>query len=118
MAIPQILYVYGAGLAISVLIGLGFWSMIKRGLSSVLRDLFPHEEVWKFWERLIGLSIILVTVSNGIGFSYSENALTDKLLLLWSLMDHIQGPLEGILCVSLGAFVPLLFAYVLVVKRT
>ena len=117
MTIPRVLYAYGAGLVISILIGLGFWSIIKGRLSSVLRDLFPHEEVWKFWEQLIGLSIILVTVSRGIGFSYSENALADGLILLWSFMNHIQGPLEGILYVSLSAFVPLLFAYVIVVKR-
>lgn len=115
--IPKVLYAYGAGLAVSVLIGLAFWSMIKGKLSSVLRDLFPNEEVWRFWEQLIGLSIVLVTVSRGIGYSYAEKALTDKLVLLWDFMDHIQGPLEGILTVSLSAFVPLLFAYVLVVRR-
>jgi hypothetical protein len=114
---PVVLWAYGAGLMISVLIGLGLWSMIKGRLAALLRSAFPDEEVWRFWHQLVGLSIVLATVSKGIDFSYHEKSMTDNLVLLWNFVDHIQGSLEGVLSVFLFAFVPLLFAYVLVIRR-
>lgn len=115
--IPRALYAYGIGFTISVVIGFVVWSTIKKRLSSVLNYLFPDEEVWRFWEQVIGLSIVLAAVSAGIGFSYAKEAQTDKLVLIWNFMDHLQRPLERILNVFLFAFVPLIFAYVIVVKR-
>jgi hypothetical protein len=117
MPVYRVLCAYGVGLAISVLIGVGVWALLKARLSDALRDLFPHEEVRKFWEQLVGISIMLATVSAGIGFYYSEKAQTDRLVLLWNFMDHIQDPLEAILKVFLCAFVPLLLAYVYVIRR-
>ncbi len=117
MVTLRVLYAYGLGLLMSVAIGLSVWSMIKGKLSSVLNHLFPDKEIWRFWEQLIGLSIVLVTISAGIKFSYSKEAETDKLMLIWNFMNHVQGSLEGILNVFLFAFVPLLLAYVIVVKK-
>ncbi|MBI2495279.1 MAG: hypothetical protein HYY90_00850 [Candidatus Omnitrophica bacterium] len=114
---PRVLCAYGVGLVISLMAGIGVWCMIQGKLSSVLHRLFPDEEVWRFWEQLIGLSIALTTVSAGIGFSYTEKAQSDPLILTWNFMDHIQKPLEGILGVFLFTFVPLLFAYVIVVRK-
>jgi len=87
----QPLYLYSIGLLASLVLGVFLAFFLNRGLSSLLSLIFPQDIIKKFWLRLINVIILLAAVSGALANTYPTEAGGDRLILIFSFMDQLEG---------------------------
>jgi hypothetical protein len=103
------LYLTGAGIAL--LFGIAIAVILRSGLSALLSSLFTEASVRRFWSRIIYTMILLASVSGAMSVTYPDEAKTDRLILIWSFMNQMEGMGFRLLWTLLILFSVLLFSY-------
>jgi len=113
----KIFTIYLIGVALSAVIGILLCVLFKDGLKSFLEVLFPEAVVQKFWTRMINIIVVLASISGSMANTFPENAIEDKLVLLWAVMDQFEGTLFRLLWTLLVLFTILLFGWAIALQK-
>jgi hypothetical protein len=84
----DILRFYVIGVAVAAVFGIVIALLLASGLSSLLKAMFPEAAVRKFWSRLVYVAVMLASMSGAMSASYPDEAKTDQLVRIWSLMNQ------------------------------
>lgn len=84
----DILYMYLLGVGAAALLGVIIALLLKPGLGPLLKALFPDTAVARFWSRLVYTVIMLAALSGAMSATYPDEAKTDRLIRIWSLMNQ------------------------------
>jgi hypothetical protein len=84
----DILYMYLIGLGVAAAFGIAVALLLRSGLGSLLKALFPDVAVGRFWSRLVYTVIMLAALSGAMSATYPDEAKTDRLIRIWSLMNQ------------------------------
>jgi hypothetical protein len=84
----DILCVYLVGMGVAAAFGIVIALLLRSGLGPLLKAMFPDASVGRFWSRLVYTVIMLAALSGAMSATYPEEAKTDRLILIWSLMNQ------------------------------
>ncbi len=84
----DILRFYLIGVGVAAVLGVVIALLLASGLSSLLKAMFPEEAVRKFWSRLVYTVVMLASLSGAMSATYPDEAKTDQLVRIWSLMSQ------------------------------
>lgn len=107
----SILGYYLVGVGVAAAFGLIVCLLLGTGLSAVHRSMFPEAAVRRFWSRLVFTVIMLAALSGAMSATYPTEAATDRLVLIWSLMNQWEAMGLRLLWTLLVVFSVLLFAH-------
>jgi len=86
----DILCLYLIGVAVAAVFGIVIVLLLKSGLASFIKTMFPETAVQKFWSRLVYTVIMLASLSGAMSSVYPDEAKTDRLIRIWSLMNQME----------------------------
>jgi len=86
----NVLSVFAAGLAVSLIVGIIIFLLLKPGISALSERMTGDAASLAFWKRSIGTVIILAAVSGALAVSYPEEAASDRLVMLFAFMDQME----------------------------
>lgn len=86
----NVLLVYAAGLAVSLVAGIIIFSLLKPGISALSERLMDDPASRIFWKRTIGTVILLAVLSGALSVTYPEEAASDRLVMLFAFMDQME----------------------------
>lgn len=107
----EIFNIYLLVTAFSAVLGILLCIIFKGGLKSFLSSLFSESLVQKFWARAIYSVIILSSISGALANTYPEKSADDRLVLIWAVMDQLEGILFRLLWTFLVLFSVLLIGW-------
>ncbi|MBN1883219.1 MAG: hypothetical protein JW885_13715 [Deltaproteobacteria bacterium] len=86
----NVLLVFAAGLAVSLVVGISIILLLKSGINASTERLTDNPAAGTFWKRTIGTVIILAAVSGALSVAYPEEAASDRLIMLFAFMDQME----------------------------
>jgi hypothetical protein len=113
----NLLIFYFVGVAVSLLFGVFLSLLFRKGLLSFLTVLFGEETQKKFWARVTYVLIFLSSISGALAQTYPQEAGGDRLVMIWSFMNQMEGMGLRVLWTLLVVFAVYLFAYAFSAKR-
>lgn len=84
----DILRFYLIGVGVAAVFGIVIALLLASGLSSLLKGMFTEAAVRRFWSRLVYIVVMLASLSGAMSASYPDEAKTDRLVRIWSLMNQ------------------------------
>jgi hypothetical protein len=84
----DILRLYLIGVGVAAVFGIAVALLLRSGLASLLKTLFPDAAARTFWSRLVYTVIMLASLSGAMSAAYPDEAKTDRLIRIWSLMNQ------------------------------
>jgi hypothetical protein len=84
----DILRLYLIGVGVAAVFGIAVALLLRSGLASLLKTLFPDAAARAFWSRLVYTVIMLASLSGAMSAAYPDEAKTDRLIRIWSLMNQ------------------------------
>ncbi len=84
----DILRFYLMGVGVAAVFGIAIALLLRSGLASLLKTLFPDAAARRFWSRLVYTVIMLASLSGAMSAAYPDEAKTDRLIRIWSLMNQ------------------------------
>jgi hypothetical protein len=86
----DILCLYLIGVAVAAVFGIFIVLLLKSGLVSFIKTMFPEEAARKFWSRLVYTVVLLASLSGAMSVTYPDEAKTDRLIRIWTLMNQVE----------------------------
>ncbi|MBN2225250.1 MAG: hypothetical protein JW765_11275 [Deltaproteobacteria bacterium] len=86
----DILHLYLIGVGVAAVFGVLIGLLLKSGLASLLKTMFPEAAVQKFWSRLVYTVVMLASLSGAMSAVYPDEAKTDRLIRIWSFMNQTE----------------------------
>jgi len=114
----DILRLYLIGVGVAAVFGIVIVLLLKTGLASLLKTMFPEAAVQKFWSRLFYTVVMLASLSGAMSAAYPDEAKTDRLIRIWSLMNQWEAMGFRLLWTLLVILAVFLLAYALRKKET
>jgi hypothetical protein len=84
----DILRLYLIGVGVAAVFGIVIALLLRSGLTSLVKAMFPDAAIQKFWSRLIYTVVMLASLSGAMSAAYPDEAKTDRLIRIWSLMNQ------------------------------
>ena len=107
----DILRLYLIGVGVAAVFGVLIAVLLGSGLSALLKGMFPDAPVRRFWSRLVYAVIMLASLSGAMSVSYPDEAKTDRLIRIWSLMNQWEAMGQRLLWTLLVVLAVFLLAY-------
>jgi hypothetical protein len=109
----DVFYLYLIGVGVAAVFGVVIALLLASGLSSLLKAMFPEAAVRRFWSRLVYVTVMLASLSGAMSVSYPDEAKTDRLVRIWSLMNQWEAMGFRLLWTLLVVFSVFLLAHAL-----